>query len=117
MSDRDTTDGGLSSGSNATGDGLTATTTDSGSPDQVISVTSQSWLDRLRDRLIGSLIGIVLVVAAVALLYWHERSEVMTLKSLDLAARLLWSRRPQPESVRRSRGSWCTSPARSPPRR
>jgi hypothetical protein len=44
MSDSDTTDGGFSSGSNATGDDFTDTTTDSGPPDLVTSVTSRRWL-------------------------------------------------------------------------
>jgi hypothetical protein len=89
MSDTDSFDGGWAAGSDAASNSVGDTTSDSDAPDQVTTVTSQSWLGRLRDSLMGSLIGIILVAAAVALLYWNERNEVMTLRSLDLAARLL----------------------------
>ena len=61
----------------------------SAAPDQVTTVTSTSWLGRLRDSVIGSLIGIVLVVGAVLLLYWNEGTEVTTLRTLELAQGLL----------------------------
>ncbi len=62
---------------------------DSATPDQVSTVTSRSWLERLRDSLIASVIGMLLVGAAVALLSWNEGTEVAALGSLDLAARLV----------------------------
>lgn len=76
MSDTETTPG--TSGS----DGFAA-------PDQVTTVTSNSWLGRLRDSVLGSLIGVGLVIAAVMLLYWNEGNEVITLRTLDLAAHLV----------------------------
>ena len=62
---------------------------DIAAPDQVTTVTSKSWLGRLGDSVIGSLIGIALVIGAVVLLYWNEGREVTTLRTLDLAAHLL----------------------------
>jgi hypothetical protein len=77
MSDSDTPPGGF------------ADLPDTAAPDRVSAVTSRSWLGRLRDSLIGSVIGLLLVVAAVALLAWNEGNEVAALRSLDLAARLV----------------------------
>ncbi len=62
---------------------------DSACPDQVGIVTSRSWLENLRDSLIGSVIGIMLVVAAVVLLSWNEGTELTALHTLDLAERLV----------------------------
>ncbi len=64
-------------------------TPDFATPYQVSTVTSRSWLERLRDSLIGTVIGLLLVAGAVALLYWNEGNEVAALRSLDLAARLV----------------------------
>ena len=89
MSDTDTIGGASPPGFDFTGGTFADPTTDSGAPDQVTEVSSQSWLGRLRDSLMGSVIGMILVIAAVALLYWNERNEVTSLRMLDLAARLL----------------------------
>ncbi len=88
MSDTDSTpDSSGSTASDWTPDGSGGA--DIAAPDQVTTVTSTSWLGRLRDSVIGSLIGIALVIAAVMLLYWNEGNEVTTLRTLDMAARLV----------------------------
>ena len=58
-------------------------------PDQVTTVTSQSWLGRLRDSVVGSLVGIALVIGAVLLLYWNEGNEVTSFRSLAAVERLV----------------------------
>lgn len=54
--------------------------------DRVVTSSSQSWFGRLRDSLIGSLLGILMVVASVILLYWNEKTELVTMRALDFGA-------------------------------
>lgn len=62
---------------------------DIAAPDQVTTVTSTSWLGRVRDSVLGSLVGVALVIAAVVVLFWNEGKEVTTLRTLDMAAQLV----------------------------
>ncbi|HEX8168114.1 MAG TPA: TMEM43 family protein [Beijerinckiaceae bacterium] len=50
--------------------------------DTVTEVTEKSWLQRLMDAVVGVLIGLVLVVATCAGLFWNEGRAVQTARSL-----------------------------------
>lgn len=50
--------------------------------DQFREVTSVSWFGRIRNALIGVLVGLLLVVAMVAVLFWNEGRAVTTARSL-----------------------------------
>ncbi len=52
-------------------------------PGNVFSeVTSTSWIARLGKSILGVLIGIVLIIAAIVLLFWNEGRAVTTARSL-----------------------------------
>jgi hypothetical protein len=89
MSDTDPGDGGCSFDIGNLNDGATGDGGDITAPDQSVEVTSQTWLGRLLGSLLGSLIGILFVVTSVLLLTRNEHTEIMKMRSLDLAARLL----------------------------
>jgi hypothetical protein len=55
--------------------------------DQYTEVTTQGYFSRLGGSLIGVLIGLLLVPAAVILLYWNEGRAVDALVALDLGAK------------------------------
>jgi hypothetical protein len=57
--------------------------------DSVTEVTSKSWFGRVQDSAIGALIGLLLLVAGIALLTWNERSELRTLRSLSIGAHMV----------------------------
>ena len=48
--------------------------------------TSVSWLERIKQSVIGALIGLLLVVGAVVLLFWNEGRAVTTARSLTEGA-------------------------------
>lgn len=48
----------------------------------VTVVTSQSWFSRLGNSIVGSLIGLLLVIGMVGLLFWNEGRAVKTAKAL-----------------------------------
>ncbi|MBK8456401.1 MAG: TMEM43 family protein [Phyllobacteriaceae bacterium] len=48
----------------------------------VTVVTSQSWFSRLGNSVIGSLIGLLLVIGMVGMLFWNEGRAVKTAKAL-----------------------------------
>ena len=50
--------------------------------DTVTEVTQKGWLERLMDAIVGVLIGLVLVVATCAGLFWNEGRAVQTARSL-----------------------------------
>jgi hypothetical protein len=54
--------------------------------DQFTEVTTQGWLSRLGGSLIAALIGLLLVPASVALLYWNEGRAVDALRALNRGA-------------------------------
>ncbi len=49
-------------------------------------VTHRSWFSRLGNSVIGSIIGLLLVVGMVALLFWNEGRAVKTAKALEEGA-------------------------------
>lgn len=50
--------------------------------DQFREMTSVSWFGRIKGAVIGVLVGLVLVVAMVAILFWNEGRAVTTARSL-----------------------------------
>lgn len=48
----------------------------------VTVVTNQSWFSRLGNSIVGSLIGLLLVIGMVGLLFWNEGRAVKTAKAL-----------------------------------
>ncbi|KTC98652.1 TMEM43 family protein [Legionella erythra] len=54
-------------------------------------ITTRSWGSRLKDALVGILIGIVLIVAAIALSFWNESHSLHTAQSLEQAQKVLVS--------------------------
>jgi hypothetical protein len=50
--------------------------------DSVTEVTQKGWLERLMDAIVGVLVGLVLVVATCAGLFWNEGRAVQTARSL-----------------------------------
>ena len=50
--------------------------------DTFTQVTSTSWIARLGKSILGVLIGIVLIIAAIVLLFWNEGRAVTTARSL-----------------------------------
>jgi hypothetical protein len=54
--------------------------------DQVTEVTTKTWFGRLRDSVIGALIGIVLVIAGIVVLSWNEKHEFQTMRGLAYGA-------------------------------
>jgi hypothetical protein len=57
--------------------------------DSVTEVTEKGWLERLMDAVVGVLIGLVLVVATCAGLFWNEGRAVTTARSLAEGAGLV----------------------------
>lgn len=54
-------------------------------------ITTRSWGTRLKDALVGILIGFVLIAAAIALSFWNERHSLHTAQSLEQAQKVLVS--------------------------
>ncbi|KTD46024.1 hypothetical protein Lrub_2821 [Legionella rubrilucens] len=54
-------------------------------------ITTRSWGSRLKDALVGILIGFVLIAAAIALSFWNERHSLHTAQSLEQAQKVLVS--------------------------
>jgi len=50
--------------------------------DTFTQVTSTSWIARLGKSILGVLIGIVLIIAAIVVLFWNEGRAVTTARSL-----------------------------------
>ncbi len=46
-------------------------------------ITTTSWFTRLKDALIGILIGIALIIAAIVLIFWNEGHSLHTAQSLE----------------------------------
>ncbi|MBV8747852.1 MAG: hypothetical protein JO134_22725, partial [Xanthobacteraceae bacterium] len=55
--------------------------------DTFSQVTSTSWIARLGKSILGVLIGIVLIIAAIVLLFWNEGRAVTTARSLAEGSR------------------------------
>ena len=55
--------------------------------DAFTQVTSTSWIARLGKSILGVLIGIVLIIAAIVLLFWNEGRAVTTARSLAEGSR------------------------------
>ena len=51
--------------------------------DPDVVVTRRSWLNRLGDSLMGALIGLILVIAAVAMLWWNEGRSAWRIETLS----------------------------------
>jgi len=54
--------------------------------DQFTEVTTQGWLQRLGGSLVAALIGLILVPASIALLYWNEGRAVDAIRALSRGA-------------------------------
>ncbi len=54
--------------------------------DQFTEVTTQGWLQRLGGSLVAALIGLILVPASIALLYWNEGRAVDAICALGRGA-------------------------------
>ena len=54
--------------------------------DSFTETSTQGWGSRLGSSLIAALIGLLLVPAAIALLYWNEGRAVDALRALDRGA-------------------------------
>lgn len=48
-------------------------------------ITTRSWWSRIKDAFIGILIGIALIIGAIALIFWNERHSLHTAQSLEQA--------------------------------
>lgn len=59
--------------------------------DRFVVTTQQSWFSRLGNAFKGILVGFVLLIAAVALLWWNEGRSVLTAHGLKEGARLVIS--------------------------
>lgn len=99
MSDKDNQDGFLQGGSFApsSGDGGVSTSSEtdgfteieSGGSDSFTETTHVSWGQKLMQSIVGVGIGLVLVVAMSALLFWNEGRAVQTYRSLNEGASLV----------------------------
>jgi hypothetical protein len=54
-------------------------------------ITTRSWWSRIKDAFIGILIGIGLIIGAIALIFWNERHSLHTAQSLEQAHKVLIS--------------------------
>ncbi|KTD75296.1 TMEM43 family protein [Legionella waltersii] len=54
-------------------------------------ITTESWGSRLKNALIGILVGIGLIVGAIALIFWNEKHSLHTAQSLEQAHKALIS--------------------------
>jgi hypothetical protein len=54
-------------------------------------ITTRSWFSRLKDALIGILIGIGLIIGAVVLIFWNEKHSLHTAQSLAQAQKIVIS--------------------------
>jgi hypothetical protein len=54
--------------------------------DQFTEVTTQGWLQRLGGSLVAALVGLILVPASIALLYWNEGRAVDAIRALNHGA-------------------------------
>lgn len=54
-------------------------------------VTTISWFSRLKDAFTGIVIGLILIIAAIVLLFWNERNALHTAQSLEQAQKVLVS--------------------------
>ncbi len=59
--------------------------------DSFREVSQVSWFGRLRNSVVGVLIGLLLIIAMIVLLFWNEGRAVMTAKSLAEGAGLVVS--------------------------
>ena len=50
--------------------------------DSIVKTTSVSWFERIKQSVLGALIGFILVLGAVVLLFWNEGRTVTTARSL-----------------------------------
>lgn len=55
-------------------------------PDTFTTVSSTSFFGRIRDALVGFIVGPILIIAAVILIFWNESHSVRVLKSLKEGA-------------------------------
>ncbi len=60
---------------------------DTPSGDRFSETSTQGWLSRLGGSLIAALIGLILVPAAIVLLYWNEGRAVDAIRALDRGAK------------------------------
>jgi hypothetical protein len=54
-------------------------------------ITTRSWWSRIKDAFIGILIGIGLIIGAIALIFWNERHSLHTAQSLEQTHKVLIS--------------------------
>lgn len=54
-------------------------------------ITTISWGSRLKEALIGILVGLGLIIAAIVLIFWNERHSLHTAQSLQQAQKILVS--------------------------
>lgn len=52
-------------------------------------ITTRSWGSRLKDALIGILIGLGLIIGAIVLIFWNEKHSLHTAQSLEQAHKIL----------------------------
>lgn len=78
-------------------DDSTSSSGDSGGygSDSFTETTHKSWFDRLKEAIVGVLIGLVMIPGAVVLLFWNEGRAVTTARSLTEGAGLVVSVSPQ----------------------
>ncbi len=65
-------------------------------PDSFVETTSTSWLSRIAQSIIGVLLGIVFVIAAIILLFWNEGRAVQTERSLSEGSHMVVDVAPAP---------------------
>lgn len=54
-------------------------------------ITTRSWGSRLKEALIGILVGLAFIIGAIALIFWNEQHSLHTAQSLAQAEKLLVS--------------------------
>jgi hypothetical protein len=57
--------------------------------DTFTEVTSRSWISRIGQSIVGVLIGLVMVIAAIVVLFWNEGRAIQTARSLAEGAGLV----------------------------
>ena len=70
-------------------------------------VTSRSWISRIGQSIVGVLIGLVMVIAAIVVLFWNEGRAIQTARSLAEGAGSSWMSIPH-ASIRATKASSFT---------